>query len=285
MNAFVFSSTGCESDWAYRPHTPEGDAPGVPSFNSVTAQKVCNDIPCGLYFGLGGNWDWNGGDGVGDQKLNQRYACDCFPPPGGCTDGCVFSQYTCDCDDCCPLVFDTSGKGYKLTSADRGVYFDINADGLQDAISWTDPTRDVAFLAFDRNGNGAIDHGEELFGNMTPLPLGSSQQRAENGFDALASLEHESYGPSLRDGIIDARDAAYHKLLFWHDSSHDGISQPNEIRPAAAAGLIAVETRFRESMRRDEYGNEYRLRGISWWNRGNRLDARLFYDVWFVPSQ
>jgi hypothetical protein len=165
------------------------------------------------------------------------------------------------------------------------VYFDINADGLQDAISWTNPTRDVAFLAFDRNGNGFIDHGEELFGNMTPLPPGSPQQRAEHGFDALASLEHESYGPSVPDGIIDARDAAYHKLLFWKDTSHDGLSQPAELRRASAAGLIAVETRFRESKRRDEYGNEFRLRGISWWQRQGRLEARLFYDVWFVPQR
>jgi hypothetical protein len=186
---------------------------------------------------------------------------------------------------CCPLIVDTSGRGYKLTSADRGVWFDINADGSPEAISWTDPSRDVAFLAFDRNGNGVIDHGEELFGNMTPLPAGSQEPRAEHGFDALASLEHESHGVSVRDGVIDARDAGYHKLLFWKDTSHDGLSQPSEIQAASAAGLIAIETRFRESKRRDEYGNEYRLRGISWWQRNNRLHARFFYDVWFVPRR
>ena len=282
MDAYAFSNAGCDTPTVYRQHLNDGE-PG--SFNSVTAEALCN-IPCGVYFNLGGNWHWNTGDGVSDQRLNQRFACDCQPPPGGCTiEGCVWSYYECDCVDCCPLVFDTTGRGYKLTSADRGVYFDINADGVQDAISWTDPTRDVAFLAFDRNGNGVIDHGEELFGNTTPLPPGSPQPRAEHGFDALASLEDESYGPSVRDGTIDARDAAYHKLLFWKDTSHDGVSQPAEIRRASAAGLIAVETRFRESKRQDEYGNEYRLRGISWWQRNNRLDARLFYDVWFVPAR
>ena len=52
---------------------------------------------------------------------------------------------------------------------------------------------------------------------------------------------------------------------------------------AAEAGLIAIETRFREGKRRDRYGNEFRLRGISWWQRNNRMEARPFYDVWFVP--
>lgn len=282
MAAFVFSSTGCSSNWEYRSHLNHGE-PG--SYNVVTANANCN-IPCGAYFDLGGNWEWNGVESVGDSRMNQRYACDCQPwPPGPPQEGCVWSQFECDWVDCCPLVFDMSGRGYRLTSADRGVWFDINADGTQNAISWTDPSKDVAFLAFDRNGNGMVDDGEELFGNSTPLPAGSSERRASDGFDALASLENSAYGTSVADGIIDAKDAAYHKLLLWKDSSHDGISQPGELQKAAGAGLIAIETRYRESKRRDEFGNEFRLRGISWWQRQNRLDARLFYDVWFVPKR
>lgn len=119
MNAFAFSSTGCDTGWHSKPHTNQGDQPSAQSYNSVTAFAVCN-IPCGEYFGLGGNWDWNGGDGVGDQRLNQRYACDCQPwPPGPPQEGCVWDQYECDWVQCCPLVFDMSGRGYRLTSADR----------------------------------------------------------------------------------------------------------------------------------------------------------------------
>lgn len=187
--------------------------------------------------------------------------------------------------DCCPLVMDTSGWGYKLTSAERGVWFDINADGQLDAISWTDATRDVAFLTFDRNGNGSIDDGEELFGNVTPVPGNMPPERATHGFDALASLEDPSYGPSRRDGLIDVRDAAYARLLLWTDRNHDGASQPAELQLASAAGLVAIETRYRESKRVDRHGNEFRLRGISWWQRNARLDPRLFYDVYFVPQQ
>lgn len=283
MNAFAFTSTGCESGWKSAPHAPDGVQP---SANSVTATAICN-IPCGVYFNLGGNFDWNGVENArSDGRLNQRYACDCQPwPPGPPQEGCVWDQYECDWVDCCALVFDTTGRGYRLTSADRGVWFDINGDGSQNEISWTDPSKDVAFLAFDRNGNGTIDHGEELFGNSTPLPPGSSEPRANHGFDALASLEGGAYGPSVSDGTIDGKDAAYHKLLLWKDANHDGISQSSELQRASDAGLIAIETRYRESNRRDQFGNEYRLRGISWWQKGNRLDARVFYDVWFVPRR
>jgi hypothetical protein len=113
----------------------------------------------------------------------------------------------------------------------------------------------------------------------------ASSGRANHGLDALASLEDDSYGPSVKDGVTDAHDAAYHKLLLWKDGNHDGLSQASEIRKASAAGLIAIETRYRDSKRQDEFGNEFRLRGISWWQRGVQLDARLFYDIWFVPQR
>lgn len=272
--------TGCTTGFSSTTHLPDG------SGTTVSAARTCA-INCGQWNYAGGEIDWNGVENERfPESSGYRSLCDCEPPPGGCTiEGCIWSYYECDCVDCCPLIFDTTGKGYKLTSADRGVWFDINADGQQDAISWTDPTRDVAFLAFDRNGNGTVDDGEELFGNVTPLPPGSSSERANHGFDALASLENESYGPSVVDGTIDARDAAYRKLLLWKDANHDGLSQASEIRKASTAGLIAIETRYRESKRQDEFGNEFRLRGISWWQRAGRLDARLFYDVWFVPRR
>lgn len=56
-------------------------------------------------------------------------------------------------------------------------------------------------------------------------------------------------------------------------------------RREASAGLVAIETRYRESRRVDAYGNDYRLRGVSWWDRRGRLDPRLFYDVWFAPRR
>jgi hypothetical protein len=275
------SNLSCFGTWSVTVHN------GFDSTDSAMGFASC-PASCGpATISGGGEAMWNESDNNDFWDSNSiRVPCDCGPPSGGCTgEGCIWDIYECACAACCPLVIDTSGRGYKMTSADRGVWFDINADGQADAISWTDPRRDVAFLTFDRNGNGAIDDGEELFGNVTPVPGTTPPARAVHGFDALASLEHPSYGASRVDGRIDARDAAYQKLLLWTDRNHDGLSQPPELKKASDEGLVSIETRYRESKRVDQHGNEFKLRGIAWWQRGPRLDARIFYDVYFVPQR
>jgi hypothetical protein len=161
--------------------------------------------------------------------------------------------------------------------------FDINNDGRLEKLGWTDPVYDVGFLAFDRNGNGVIDGGHELFGNATP----EGSATGSDGFDALADLESPGYGFSVQDGVIDQQDAAFARLLIWLDRNHDGVSQEVELRSASSHGLVAIETTYRRSRRQDQYGNEYRLRGISWWSgpsdNGVRK-ARLLYDVWLQTS-
>jgi hypothetical protein len=121
--------------------------------------------------------------------------------------------------DCSPLLIDTNGNGFALTWARNGVDFDLNADGRRETVGWTRKDSDDAWLAMDRDGNGGIDSGAELFGNVT---RGCNGETAANGFEALKLLEKDCFGPSVQDGIIDSRDAVFQQLLLWHDSNKDG---------------------------------------------------------------
>jgi hypothetical protein len=176
-----------------------------------------------------------------------------------------------------PIIVDTARDGYRLTSAADGVHFDVDADGVAELTAWTRGDSDEAFLAMDRNGNGRIDDGAELFGNHTPAYADRSDVTALNGFEALGFLEGASYGPSTRDGRIDSRDAAFARLLLWRDANHNGLSEPEELMPVRAAGVRALGTDYKEKKRVDRFGNEFRQKGRIAWADGTE-DA--VFDVW-----
>ncbi|PYR92888.1 MAG: hypothetical protein DMF84_11515 [Acidobacteria bacterium] len=178
-----------------------------------------------------------------------------------------------------PIIIDTSGNGYHLTSVEDGVLFDLDGDGQAERVSWTRPGADNAFLAFDRNGNGKIDDGTELFGSYTPAyPTGDRQITAPNGFEALRFAESPSYGATtVADGIIDARDGVFSRLLLWTDRNHNGISEADELQHLFDAGIVAIRTDYKSSKRVDRFGNEFRQVGRLTWANGENTNV---YDVW-----
>ena len=95
---------------------------------------------------------------------------------------------------CDPLVINMDTDVAELS--DQKFYFDIDADGEQDEVSMLGSGS--GYLALDRNGDGVINDGSELFGT-----------ESGNGFADLARYDEDG------NGWIDEADAIWSKLKIW----------------------------------------------------------------------
>lgn len=165
-----------------------------------------------------------------------------------------------------PIVLDLDGDGIE-TLAVGASYFDLDSDGLSEMAGWVSP--DDGLLVHDRNGDGRISNGTELFGNHSLLNNG---QTAGNGYQALA--EYDSNG----DGIINAQDASYAKLQVWRDLNGNGTSDIGELQSLTDAGVVSISTGYTDSSHVDAHGHEHRQ--VSTIMLANGM-ASTAADVWF----
>lgn len=189
-----------------------------------------------------------------------------------CSDDEDGNTTVCELDCSSPILIDLSGDGLALTGLSDPVLFDIDGDGAPEQLGWTAAGSEDAFLALDRDGNGRIDDGRELFGNFTPQPESSEP----NGFLALAVFDLDG------NGWIDGSDPVFADLLLWRDRNHDGRSQPEELFPLADSPVRGISTRFHETRREDRHGNWFRWSSLVAFERGRKLAAT---DVIFVKAE
>lgn len=155
-----------------------------------------------------------------------------------------------------PLVY---GQTYKFSSPD--VAFDLDADGVQEILSW--PLPGTKLLALDRNGNGRIDSGKELFGTGT-------FHGVANGF--IAASAFDSNGNSM----LDPMDQVWNSLMLWNDLNHDGQSQVGElISVDRDTDIYGFGLDYTHTKRLDPNGAELLLRAEVWTSYGKRH----YYDA------
>jgi len=189
---------------------------------------------------------------AGCTRLNGVSNCECQDPESGCPGS--------------PILIDLMGDGIHLTTAVTGVDFAL-VPGMLRRWAWTQAGSDDAWIALDRNGNGIIDDGSELFGDHTEQPPGDSP----NGFSALAVFDDD------HNGAIDQNDSVWTRLRLWTDADHDGISQPDELVPLSQHGIHGISLAYSASPLIDDAGNMFKF------SAGVDADAPVgmtAYDVW-----
>ena len=188
----------------------------------------------------------------------------------------------CACNDySSPIIIDTAGDGIALTTLADGVRFDLNNDGVVERVAWTSNQSNDGWLSLDRNGNGLIDNGAELFGNYTPQPQPPSGQE-RNGFLALAEYDKPSNGGN-GDGVITSADSVFSSLRIWQDINQNGVSETAELKTLLVLAIAIIELDYKYAKRIDEFGNQFRYRAKVKDEPGNQL-GRWAWDVFVVTA-
>ena len=98
----------------------------------------------------------------------------------------------------------------------------MDANGTAERLAWTQANSSVALLAIDRDDDGAITSGKELFGRST-------WPGASHAVAALPAMKKEMKG-GVTGAVVSADDRLFAQLLLWTDANHNGLSELSELR-------------------------------------------------------
>ncbi|MBS7671670.1 tandem-95 repeat protein [Croceicoccus gelatinilyticus] len=165
-----------------------------------------------------------------------------------------------------PLVLDLNGDGIAISAiGEQRAYFDFQNDGFSELTAWINP--EDGFLALDRDGNGVIDNGTELFGSN---PYDFAEYRG-GGMSRLSALD------TNYDGLISVADDQFVDLQIWQDLNRDGVSDAGELFSLDDLGIVSIDLDYFkvDEVQTDGYISE---RSTFEWADGTLGEIA---DVWF----
>ena len=170
-----------------------------------------------------------------------------------------------------PLAIDLNRDGTRTLKLNGALNFDIDGNGFKEATGWISP--EDAFLAYDRNENGIIDDGTELFGDktVTNTTFGYTGKTAANGFEALKAFD------SNNDNIIDEKDEKFDKLLLWQDKNSNAVTDPGELKTLREHNIKSIDLNYK-NINSTNNGNFIRQTSKVTFNDGTTTTAD---DIWF----
>jgi hypothetical protein len=168
-----------------------------------------------------------------------------------------------------PLVLDMNGDGVQTLGIEEGVQFDLLNTGTAQQVGWVD--KHDGLLVMDRNQDGLVNTGAELFGTSTALTQGGL---AEDGWLALAQFDLNT------DGLIDAKDAVFKDLQVWVDANSNGVSEAGELRSLADAGVLSIDLKH-DNAQTTQNGNV--LQGFSSFTTTDGQSHQIV-DAWLMTQ-
>jgi hypothetical protein len=168
-----------------------------------------------------------------------------------------------------PIVLDLDGNGVQTLAASNGVQFDLVGLGHTNKVGWV--AGGDALLVRDRNGDGIINDGSELYGAGT---LNAAGQRVGNGYAALTQED------SNHDGKITAADAHFKDIKLWVDANHDGKTDIGELRGLADFGIVELDL---SAVKSNTVNNGNAVALVSGYKTADGQTHEMA-DVWFAKD-
>lgn len=204
------------------------------------------------------------------------YNCGPRPPKPTPSSSSSSSSSGGDCQKKCELYYSplvVSLDGTDILPSGKTVEFKLDPNlGLNKNTksAWIKGQKGHGFLAVDKNGNGIIDDGRELFGNF------SGGKSYEDGYKALIDLFDAN-----EDKVITGKELQ--EILFWEDLNEDGISQKEEISKLVDRGVTKIDAKNVSNTKlilgSGIYAKPHNTKGVTL-EINNKESTGKSWDVW-----